>query len=139
MKDEKNFTQEELNEQSSTNAETQVGGVFDWNAPAKLMNGEMTGTLTGDVVGEVGEELVERIFTENVKHLRGEIINSFRIDENDKGAGTTLGQIITNRIKVMSEVMGIDNITRRDAMMALAGAFAVKDEMKIYKVGDVFK
>lgn len=25
-KDEKNFTQEELNEQSSTNAETQVGG-----------------------------------------------------------------------------------------------------------------
>ncbi len=26
MKDEKNFTQEELNEQSSTNTETQVGG-----------------------------------------------------------------------------------------------------------------
>lgn len=139
MKDEKDFTQEELNEQSSTNAETQVGGVFDWNAPAKLMSGEMTYTLTGDVVGEVSEELEERIFTENAKHLRGEIINSLGIDENDKGAGTSIGQIVTNRIKVMAEVMGIDNITRRDAMMALAGAFAVKDEMRIHKVGDVFK
>ena len=139
MKDEKNFTQEELNEQSSTNAETQVGGVFDWDAPAKLMNGEKTGILTGDVVGEVSNELVERIFTENAKHLRGEIINSLRIDENDKGAGTSLGQIVTNRIKVMAEVMGIDNITRRDAMMALAGVFAVKSEMKIDQIGDVFK
>ena len=139
MKDEKNFTQEELNEQSSTNAETQVGGVFDWNAPAKLMSGEMTCTLTGDVVGEVSEELVERIFTENAKHLRGEIINSLGIDENDKGAGTSLGQIVTNRIKVMAEVMGIDNISCRDAMMALAGVFAIKDEMRIHKVGDAFK
>lgn len=138
MKDEKNFTQEELNEQSSTNTETQVG-VFDWNAPAKLMNGEKTGTLTGDIVGKVSEELVERIFTENAKHLRGEIINSLGIDENDKGAGTSIGQIVTNRIKVMAEVMGIDNITRRDAMMALAGVFAVKDEMRIHKVGGVFK
>lgn len=139
MKDEKNFTQEELNEQSSTNAETQVGGVFDWNAPAKLMDGEETLTLTGDVVGEVSEELIERIFTENAKHLRGEIINSLGVDENDKGAGTSIGQIVTNRIKVMAEAMGIDNITRRDAMMALAGVFAVKDEMKIHKVGDAFK
>lgn len=139
MKDEKNFTQEELNEQSSTNAETQVGGVFDWNAPAKLMDGEKTLTLTGDVVGEVSKELIERIFTENAKHLRGEIINSLGIDENDKGAGTSIGQIVTNRIKVMAEAMGIDNITRRDAMMALAGVFAVKDEMKIHKVGDAFK
>lgn len=139
MKDEKNFTQEELNEQSSTNAETQVGGVFDWNAPAKLMDGEKTGTLTGDVVGEVSKELVNKIFTENAKHLRGEIINALGIDENDKGAGTSIGQITTNRIKVMAEVMGIDNITRRDAMMALAGVFAVKDEMRINKVGDVFK
>lgn len=138
MTDEKNF-QEELNEQSSTNAETQVGGVFDWNAPAKLMNGEKTGTLTGDIVGEVSEELVDKIFTENAKHLRGEIINSFGIDENDKGAGTSLGQIVINRIKVMAEAMGIDNTTRRDAMMALAGVFAVKDEMRIDKVGDVFK
>lgn len=138
MKDEKNFTQEELNEQSSTNAETQVGGV-DWNAPAKLMNGEKTGTLTGDVVGEVSEELVNKIFYENAKHLRGEIINSLGIDENDKGAGTSLGQITTNRIKVMAEVMGIDNITRRDAMMALAGVFAVNGEMKIHKLGAVFK
>ncbi len=139
MKDEKNFTQEELNEQSSTNTETQVGGVFDWNAPAKLMDGEYTGTLTGDIVGEVSKELVETIFTENAKHLRGEIINSLGIDENDKGAGTSIGQIVTNRIKVMAEVMGIDNITRRDAMMALAGVFAIKDEMKVHKVGDVFK
>lgn len=139
MKDEKNFTQEELNEQSSTNTETQVGGVFDWDAPAKLMNEEKTGTLTGDIVGEVSEELVETIFTENAKHLRGEIINSLGIDENDKGAGTSLGQIVTNRIKVMAEAMGIDNITRRDAMMALAGVFAVKDEMRIHKVGNVFK
>lgn len=139
MKDEKNFTQEELNEQSSTNTETQVGGVFDWNAPAKLMNGEKTLTLTGDVVGEVSKELVERIFTENAKHLRGEITNSLGIDENDKGTGMSIGQIVTNRIKVMAEVMGIDNITRRDAMMALAGVFAVKDEMRIHKVGDVFK
>lgn len=139
MKDEKNFTQEELNEQSSTNAETQVGGVFDWDAPAKLMNGADTGTLTGDVVGEVSEELIATIFTENAKRLRGEIMDSLGIDENDKGAGTSIGQITTNRIKVMAEVMGIDNITRRDAMMALAGVFAVKDEMKIHKVGDVFK
>lgn len=139
MEDEKNFTQEELNEQSSTNAETQVGGVFDWDAPAKLMNEEKIGTLTGDVVGEVSEELVETIFTENAKRLRGEIINSLGIDKNDEGAGTSLGQIVTNRIKVMAEVMGIDNITRRDAMMALAGVFAVKDEMRIHKVGDVFK
>ena len=138
MKDEKNFTQEELNEQSSTNAETQVGG-FDWNAPAKLMNGEKTSTLTGDVVGEVSEELIATIFTENAKHLRGEIINSLGTDENDKGAGTSTGQITTNRIKVMAEVMGIDNITRRDAMMALAGVFAAKDEIKILKLGDVFK
>lgn len=139
MKDEKNFTQEELNEQSSTNAETQVGGVFDWNAPAKLMNGGMTGTLTGDVVGEVSEELMETIFTENAKRLRGEIIASLGIDKNDTAAGTSIGQIVTNRIKVMAEAMGIDNITRRDAMMALAGVFAVKDEMRIHKVGDVFK
>lgn len=139
MKDEKNFTQEELNEQSSANTETQVGGVFDWNTPAKLMNGEKTGTLTGDVVGEVSDELIERIFTENAKYLRGEIINSLGIDENDEVAGTSIGQITTNRIKVMAEVMGIDNITRRDAMMALAGVFAVKDEMKIHKVGDAFK
>lgn len=139
MKDEKNFTQEELNEHSSTNAETQVGGVFDWDAPAKLMNGGTTGTLSGDVVGEVSEELIKTIFTENAKHLRGEIINSLRIDENDKGTGTSIGQITTNRIKVMAEAMGIDNITRRDAMMALAGVFAVKDEMRIHKVGDVFK
>lgn len=138
MKDEKNFTQEELNEQSSTNNETQVGGVFDWNAPAKLMSGEKTGTLTGDVVGEVSTELAKTILTENAKHLRGEIINALVIDKNDKGAGTSIGQIVTNRIKVMAEVMGIDNITRRDAMMALAGVFAVKDEMKIHKVGDVF-
>lgn len=130
--------QQEVNEQTAN----QQGGVCDWsdwNAPAKLMNGEKTGTLTGDVVGEVSEELVDKILTENAKHLRGEIINSFGIDENDKGAGTSLGQIVINRIKVMAEVMGIDNITRRDAMMALAGVFAVKDEMKIHKVGDVFK
>lgn len=139
MKDEKNFTQEELNEQSSTNTETQVGGVFDWNAPAKLMSGENTGTLTGDVVGKVSKELVDKIFVENAKRLRGEIINSLGIDENEKGAGTSIGQIVTGRIKVMAEVMGIDNITRRDAMMALAGVFAVKDEMKICKIGDVFK
>lgn len=139
MKDEKNFTQEELNEQSSTNTEIQVGGVFDWDAPAKLMDGEKTGTLTGDIVGEVSNGLVDKIFTENAKHLRGEIINSLGIDKNDEGAGTSLGQIVTNRIKVMAEVMGVDNITRRDAMMALAGAFAVKDEMKIHKVSDVFK
>lgn len=103
------------------------------------MSGEKTGTLTGDVVGEVSKELAKTILTENAKHLRGEIANSLGIDENDKGAGTSLGQIITNRIKVMAEVMGIDNITRRDAMMALAGVFAVKDEMRIHKVGDVFK
>lgn len=103
------------------------------------MSGEKTNTLTGDVVGEVSEELVETIFTENAKHLRGEIINALGIDKNDKGAGTSIGQIVTNRIKVMAEVMGIDNITRRDAMMALAGVFAVKGEMKIHKVGDVFK
>lgn len=139
MKDERNFTNEELNEQSSTNAETQVGGVFDWNAPAKLMNGEKTGTLTGDVVGGVSEELADRILTENAKHLRGEIINSLGIDENDEGAGTSVAQIVINRIKVMAEVMDIDNITRRDAMMALAGVFAVKDEMKIHKLGDIFK
>lgn len=115
------------------------GGVFDWDVPAKLMNGEKTGTLTGDVVGKVSEELVERIFTENAKHLRGEIINSLGIDESGKGAGVSIGQIVTNRLKVMGEAMGIDNITRRDAMMALAGVFAVKDEMRIHKVGDVFK
>ena len=113
--------------------------MFDWNAPAKLMGGENTGTLTGDVVGEVSKELVETIFTENAKRLRGEIINSLGIDENDEAAGTSLGQIVANRIKVMAEVMGIDNITRRDAMMALAGVFAIKDEMRIHKVGDVFK
>lgn len=103
------------------------------------MDGEKTRTLTGDVVGEVSEELVERIFTENAKHLRGEIVASLGIDENDKGAGTSIGQIVTSRIKVMAEVMGIDNITRRDAMMALAGVFAIKDEMKIEQVGNVFK
>ena len=103
------------------------------------MNGEKTGTLTGDIVGKVSEELVKRIFTENAKHLRGEIMNSLGIDKNDKVAGTSLGQITPNRIKVMAEVMAIHNITRRDAMMALAGVFAIKDEMKIYKVGDAFK
>ncbi len=139
MANEKNFTNEEMNEQSSINTETQVGGVFDRDAPAKLMNGEKTGTLTGDVVGEVSEELINKIFTENAKHLRGEIINSLAVDGSVKGAGTSLGQIVTNRIKVMAEVMGIDNITRRDAMMALAGVFAVKDEMKIHIVGNVFK
>lgn len=139
MANEKNFTNEEMNEQSSINTVTQVGGVFDWNAPAKLMNGEKTGTLTGDVVGEVSNELANKFFTENAKHLRGEIIGSLAVDENDKGEGMSLGQIITNRIKVMAGVMGVDNITRRDAMMALAGVFAVRDEMKIHKVGDVFK
>lgn len=127
--------QQEVNEQTAN----QQGGVFDWNAPAKLMDGENTGTLTGDVVGEVSRELVETIFTENAKRLRGEIINSLGIDENDKGAGTSLGQIVTNRIKVMAEVMGIDNITRRDAMMALAGVFAVKGEMRIHEIGNVLK
>ena len=134
MKQEK-INQQGVNEQTAN----QQGGVFDWNAPAKLMNGEKTGTLTGDIVGEVSKELVDRIFTENAKHLRGEIMNSLGIDKNDKDAGTSLGEITTNRIKVMAEVMGIDNITRRDAMMALAGVFAVKGEMKILKVGDVFK
>lgn len=103
------------------------------------MNGKKTGTLTGDIVGDVSNELAEKIFTENAKHLRGEIINSLAVDENDKGTGTSLGQITSNRIKVMAEVMGIDNITRRDAMMALAGVFAVKGVMKIHKVGDAFK
>lgn len=127
--------QQEVNEQTAN----QQGGVFDWNAPAKLMNGVKTGTLTGDIVGEVSEELIDTIFTENAKHLRGEIINSLIIDENDKGAGTSLGHIVTNRIKVMAEVMGIDNITCRDAMMALAGVFAIKDEKRIYEIGNVFK
>lgn len=103
------------------------------------MCGELTGTLTGDIVCKLSDDLVDSIFTENAKCLKGEIVASLAIDNKDETAGTSLGHIVTNRVRVMAKAMGVDHISRRDAMMALAGVFAVKDEMKISKMGEVLK
>ena len=128
-------TEKALDVQSTPPATNAV----DWDAPAKLLDGEHTGTLTGDIIGDVSEDVINAIFSKNAVYLKDEISKSFAIDEDDQSSGISLGVIIANRMRVMSEVMGVATITRRDAMMALAGVFAKLDEGKILRMGEIFK
>lgn len=135
MGKEKNLNQEELNEQNSANTENQLKAQSEWDAPAKLMNGEPTHTLTGDIVGDVSEEMLDAAQKKMAEHLRDEITKSLAVTKNEEGKGISTGEILCNRIKVVAEMMGIDTITRRDAMMAVAGVLAAKDELKIKNIG----
>lgn len=131
MQNEKDFIEQVEEKNPATNSVESV----DWDAPAKLMNGELTHTLTGDIVGEVSEELFNAMTIKMAQYLREEIISALAISKDEKGVGVSIGTIVCNRIRVAAELMDIHTITRRDAIMALAGVFAAKDELRIRNFG----
>ena len=132
MKDEKNFTQEELNEQCSINTETQVGGVFDWNAPADPdinSNDYMHGSISGDIDEALEKEIIAAGLAAGSKVFKA----AFSIDDNIK---CNTGMILRDHANSLKQIVG-GPITRRDALMIYTGYKARQTSESLDRVNEV--
>ena len=111
--------------------------VFDYTAPLNFAECEGD-TITGYLLGITNEQF-EQVAALEAKQTEKRLAALLTDTEGEEDFNTT--ELIYSKMQVWAEFAGIDEaeITKRDAMMAIAGFFAAKMESRIEQLGEFLK